>query len=188
MRTKLNDIASIQTGVFAKTTSTGDVVYLKARHFDENGRLSKALHPDLKLNYKTQKHLLKPDDIIFAAKGTKNFAAWYEGKHPLVVASTSFFIIRLDNSGRNKVLPPYLVWYLNHPSTQKYLKGYARGTNIVSIAKDVLEDLEVPVPEFHIQEAVIKINDLRNREKKLKENIEELREKLIQQQILNGIK
>ena len=188
MKTKLNNIASIQTGVFAKTTSIGDVVYLKARHFDENGRLRRELHSDLKLNNKTQKHLLKPDDIIFAAKGTKNFAAWYEGKNPLVVASTSFFIIRLGNSGRNKILPPYLVWFLNHPSTQKYLKGFAKGTNIVSIAKTVLEKLEIPVPEIQTQEAVIKINDLRNRERELKENIEELREKLIQQQILNGIK
>ena len=75
MITKLNQIASIQTGAFAETVSKGEVVYLKAKHFDENGKLNTILHPDLNINNITEKHLLKPGDVLFAAKGTKNFAA-----------------------------------------------------------------------------------------------------------------
>ncbi len=43
----LKHIADIQTGVFANTVSEGEIVYLKAKHFDENGQLSSVLHPDL---------------------------------------------------------------------------------------------------------------------------------------------
>lgn len=188
MNIQLNNLASIQTGIFAKTFSTGEIVYLKAKHFDDQGHLNKVLHPDLNLNKVTQKHLLQHGDVLFAAKGTKNFAAWYEAKNIPAVASTSFFIIRMENSFRDKILPEFLVWYLNHPNTQKYLKVKAKGTNIVSISKTVLQEMQILVPELQVQEAIIKINHLCNTEKQLKEKIEELREKLIQQQILNGIK
>lgn len=179
---------SIQTGVFAKTNPEGEIVYLKAKHFDENGKLKYRLHPDLKLNKLNKKHLLKENDIIFSAKGTKNIAAVYESKNQPAVASTSFFTIRINRDWEDKILSEYLAWFLNHPSTQKYLKGKAKGTSIVSIEKSALQELQVPIPSLQIQKAVLEINSLRNLEKQLKEKIEALREKQIQQQILNGIK
>lgn len=188
MKTLLKHIATIQTGTFVKTVSDGEVVYLQAKHFNEYGHLSSTLHPDLKANDVTEKHLLKPGDVLFAAKGTKNFAAWYESKNQPAVASTSFFIIRIENDWTNKIFPEFLAWFLNHPSTQKYLKGKAIGSSIVSISKSVLEELEISVPEMQIQKAVLKINQLRNSEKHLRQQIEILREKQIQQQLLNGIK
>ncbi|GBD86599.1 EcoKI restriction-modification system protein HsdS [bacterium BMS3Abin03] len=188
MKVKLKDIANIQTGLFARTASGGDVVYLKAKHFDQNGKLKTRLHPDLKLDSAAEKHLLKRGDVLYAAKGTKNFASWYESGNQPAVASTSFFVIRLTNNWSDKILPEFLVWSLNHPVTQRYLKGKAIGTAIVSISKSVLEDTEISIPDIQIQKAVLKITQLRNTEIKLKDQIETLREKQIQQQILNGIK
>ena len=40
-------------------------------------------------------HILRQGDVLFAAKGTKNFAALYESKYHTAVASTSFFVIRV---------------------------------------------------------------------------------------------
>jgi len=181
----LKHIAFIQTGLFAKPIAEGDIVYLQAKHFDENGNLRSSLHPDIKADYITEKHLLKTGDILFAAKGTKNFAAVFENHNEPAVASTSFFVIRLT---QKNLLPHFLVWYLNHPSTQKLLKGQAIGTSIVSISKAVLEELEVPVADINTQKAILQIAHLRNEEKKLKQQIEMLREKQIQQQINNVIK
>ena len=185
MKQVLKHIAFIQTGLFAKPIAEGDIVYLQAKHFDENGNLRSSLHPDIKADYITEKHLLKTGDILFAAKGTKNFAAVFENHNEPAVASTSFFVIRLT---QKNLLPHFLVWYLNHPSTQKLLKGQAIGTSIVSISKAVLEELEVPVADINTQKAILQIAHLRNEEKKLKQQIEMLREKQIQQQINNVIK
>lgn len=184
----LKHIAAIQTGLFAKTVSEGEIVYLQAKHFDEYGQLSSTLHPDLKANKTTEKHLLRHGDVLFAAKGTKNFAAWYENKNQPAVASTSFFVIRLEESFRDKILPEFLVWFINHPTSQKFLKGRAIGTSIVSISKSVLEELEVSIPDLQTQKTILKITQLRNSEKKIKQQIETLREKQIQQLIINGIK
>lgn len=188
MRTALRHIANIQTGIFAKTVTDGDIVYLQAKHFDEYGGLHATLHPDLKADSLTNKHLLRPGDVLFAAKGTKNFAACYESKNLPAVASTSFFVIRVQREFSNKILPEFLAWFLNEPGTQQLLKSQAIGTSIVSISKSVLEALEVSIPNLQTQKAVLKITQLRNREKNLKQQIETLREQQIQQQLIKAIK
>ena len=188
MKTKLQNIATIQSGIFAKPVSKGDVVYLKAKHFDESGKLKARLQPDIYINSISNKHLLNPGDLVFTAKGTKNVTAVYESKNLPAVASTSFFTIRINYEWVDKILPEFLAWFLNHPSTQKYLKGKAKGTAIVSIAKSTIQELQVPIPPPQVQRAVLEIHSLRKIEIQLKEKIESLREKQIQQIILNGIK
>ena len=179
MKTLIKDITNIQTGLFAKPAGIGELVYLQSKHFDEYGQLHSVLHPDVVAEGISEKHLLKNGDVLFAAKGTKNFAAVFENHNEPSVASTSFFVIRPEDK---KVLPQYLAWFLNNHTTQTLLKGQAIGTSIPSISKQVLENLEIPVPNIEIQKAILQITKLRNKEKSLKQKIETLREKQIQQQ------
>jgi len=185
LKTLVKNITSIQTGIFAKPAGSGEVVYLQSRHFDEYGQLLASLHPDLIADGISEKHLLKDGDVLFAAKGVKNFAAVYESHNEPAVASTSFFVIRLT---AKKVLPEYLAWFLNSHPTQAILKAQAIGTSIASISKVVLEGLEITVPSIETQKAILQITNLRNKEKALRQKIETLREKQIQQQIMNAIK
>ncbi|HMT74372.1 MAG TPA: restriction endonuclease subunit S [Chitinophagaceae bacterium] len=184
MKYKIGDIAKLQTGLFAKPEAAGEVVYLQVRHFDEKGLLKTELYTDLKHSKVTEKHLLQEGDILFAAKGTKNFAAVYESHNPPAVASTSFFVIRLNES---RVLPAYLAWYLNHPLIAKQLKEQAIGTATPSISKAVLEQLEIPVPAVQKQKLIIELQELIKKEKELQDHIEELRQNNIQQQIFKAI-
>ena len=181
----IKDITTTQTGLFAKPAGVGELVYLQSKHFDEYGQLHSVLHPDLQAKGISEKHLLKDGDVLFAAKGTKNFAAVFENHNEPSVASTSFFVIRPTG---NILLPQFLAWYLNNPATQMLLKGQAIGTSIPSISKQVLENLEIPVPVIKTQKAIVEISKLRNQEKALKQKIEVLRERQIQQQIINAIK
>jgi len=183
LKTTLKHIANIQTGVFAKPISEGNIVYLQAKHFDETGNLIETLYPDLNGNSKIEKHLLNVGDVLFAAKGTKNFAACYEKTDIPAVASTSFFVIRLFS---NNILPQYLRWFLNHPDTQLLLKSKARGTSIASISKVVLEELEINFPSLQRQSIILQIDKLYKKKKLLKQQMEHLRDKQIQQQLINA--
>jgi len=185
LKKKIGNIADIRTGIWAKPHLNGDVVYLQAKHFDEEGNVVARLHPDLYFNEISQKHFLNPGDIVFAAKGIKNFAAVFEAHNQSAVASTSFFVIKLLD---DKVLPQYLAWFLNHPETQKYLKTFARGTSIASISKSVLEQLEVPVPDNQAQENILRIAELRKKQRKLTFEIDNLKEQYIQQQLFKALK
>jgi restriction endonuclease S subunit len=181
----LKHITHIHTGLFAKPSGIGELVYLQSKHFDEYGKLQAVLYKDLPAEGISEKHLLKNGDVLFAAKGTKNFAAIFENHNEPSVASTSFFVLRLTDK---KVLPDYLAWFLNSSPTQSLLKAQAIGTSMASISKVVLESLEISVPGIETQQAILQISELRNKEKNLKSEIEKLREQLIQQQIFNALK
>ncbi|MBK9961985.1 MAG: restriction endonuclease subunit S [Saprospiraceae bacterium] len=184
MKTQIKNLTNIQTGLFAKPSGVGELVYLQSKHFDEFGILHSTLHPDLKANGVSKKHLLKDGDVLFAAKGTKNFATVFENHNEPSVASTSFFVLRPSDK---KVLPQFLAWFLNNHTTQTLLKGQAIGTSIPSISKQVLENLEITIPNIEIQKTILQIAKLRNKEKSLKLKIETLREKQILQIIINKI-
>jgi restriction endonuclease S subunit len=185
LKTLIKDITNIQTGLFAKPSDKGEVVYLQSKHFDENGKLLGELHPDLLANSISEKHFLKDGDVLFAAKGTKNFAAVYENHNEPAVASTSFFVLRLTDKN---VLPEYLGWILNHPNTQYVIKDNARGTAIPSIRKSVLEDLEISIPSIEKQRIIIKLSALVKKENEIRMSILQQRKQLIEQQIFNAIK
>ena len=181
---KLENIAAIQTGIFAKPINDGEVVYLQAKHFDETGNIISKLHPDLFYSNVSIKHLLLPGDVIFAAKGFKNFAAVYEAHNLPAVASTSFFVIRLQ---KETVLPEFLAWFMNHPDTQAFLKANAYGTAMASISKAFLMEMEIPIPSLQIQLKILKISDLRKREKYLIQQIETSKDQLINKQIIKAL-
>lgn len=185
MRRKLGEIAKLQTGLFGKPEAKGDLVYLQVKHFDENGMLKTEIYPDLREDNVTKKHLLIDGDILFAAKGTKNFATVFEDHNPPAVASTSFFVIRVKGKG---ILPHFLAWYLNQPSVLKKLKDQATGTSIPSISKAMLDDLEIPEPEKRVQYAILQIASLMRRENEIQERLKYLRETKIQKQIFELIK
>lgn len=185
MKTKLKNLAEIQTGVFARTVAKGDAAYLQPKYFDDSGRLTITLAPDLNTFDMADKHLLQQGDVLFAAKGSKNFATCFDFESMPAAASTSFFVIRLID---DSILPEYLTWFLNHPSTIEFLKRHARGTRIQSISKSVLNDLSIPRPSLERQSLVAKIDKLRSSEKKLKTKIEALRETQIQYLLFNTLK
>ena len=185
MRRKLGDIAKIKTGLFAKPEAKGDLVYLQVKHFDDNGLLKTEIYPDLRDDKVTEKHLLADGDILFAAKGSKNFAVVYENHNLPAVASTSFFVIRV---AEKELLPKFIAWYLNQPDTLKKLKDQAIGTAIPSISKVTLEDLEIPVPEKLVQHAVLEIASLIRKENDIQGRLKFLRESLIQKKVFERIK
>lgn len=184
MKTLIKEITHIQTGLFAKPSDKGEVVYLQSKHFDEYGQLHAVLYPDLMADGISEKHLLKDGDVLFAAKGNKNFAAVFENHNEPSVASTSFFVLRQTG---NKVLPRYIAWFLNHTTTQNVLKEMARGTSIPSIRKSVLEDLEIVIPSLENQKIIVTLSELALKETEIRMKVLERRKQIIEQQIFNAI-
>ncbi len=185
MKQKVKFIATIQTGLFAKPVSKAGALYLQTKHFNKSLTVNSFIHPSISMNGVAEKHILKQGDILFAAKGNRNFAACFNVLEYPSVASTSFFVIRLHDKN---VLPEYFEWFLNQLEVMSFLKGKAKGTAIASISKTTISDLEISIPSIHKQKLILKIQHLRSREKKLAEKKDVLRKKIIQQQIMNAIK
>lgn len=177
----------MRSGIFAKPDQWGDVIYLQAKHFDDKGFVMPNVHPDLLMDGKVEKHLLSEGDILFAAKGYKNFAAVYYNSIGLSVASSTFLVLSLEQGGGN-VVPEYVKWYLNRSDSMQILRSGAMGTGLPSISKPFLESFEIEVPSVEVQRKILEIQSLRNKEIEIKQHIDELREIEIQHSLLKAVK
>ncbi|MBD1396751.1 restriction endonuclease subunit S [Pontibacter sp. JH31] len=187
MKVLLKELVAIQTGVYAKTAPSGNATYLQASMFDAFGKLQVGIVPNVVIEGGLSRHLLSESDVLFVAKGANNFAVEYDAVMGQAIASSIFLILKPMKKSVQQVLPAYLAWYLNHPITQTQLKHQARGSSIPSISKKTLEELEIPLPSLERQQQVLRIQQLRNKEKQIIQRLEVLREQQIQSQLLLAV-
>ena len=183
----LKDVADIRTGVYARPHNQGEVTYLQSNNFNEEGELTKIHPPELPLSDISEKHLLKTGDILFSAKGSRNFAFLFNSKTGLSVASSTFFVIKIKKEYEQKIMPAYLSWYLNHPKTKELLQLKARGSKMPSISKGDLQELEIRVPAVELQQKIIKIDELRKSQNKLLNQIKEFKDNYTQNIVFNKL-
>jgi len=179
------EIALIQTGVYAQTSSNGHLYYIQARHFDTNRQFIKRVKPELPFYEKLEKHILQTGDVLVAAKGYDRFAVAYRGIPWPAVASSMFIVLCIID--KNKILPEYLAWFINHPKTQSILSGCSKGTALPSVTKDDVGKLEILIPSVEQQKSVLKVYELFQKERQLKLKLDTLTKSKIQQQIFNAI-
>lgn len=188
MTEKLKNISIFQSGLYDKPDINPDTLYLQSIHFNRNGEFDTTVQPALKLNQKLEKHLLKEGDILFAAKGLNNFAVVYHSSIGNAVASSSFIVMKLPESELQLISPEYLAWYINHNKQIRLLHEQQLGTTIPSISMKQLGEMDVEIPPLHIQEKVLRLQKLREKEKEISLQIEEWKDKLYQNLLDNAIK
>lgn len=111
-------------------------------------------------------------------------AALFEKSYAAVVGS-QFCIVRPD---LERLIPEYLWWFFNLPTTQEYLLSRARGSYVRSLPVSALGELEIPVPTISKQRAIARIHALRLHEKALMAELSERRTYLLDQTLLRSAK
>lgn len=171
----------------------------KIKH-DPNGDVGILQMKDIKDNYLSfdyqnidkvsdfifkDKFYLQKNDILFVSKGVNNFAIAIDDIDFKVVPSATFFVIRVDEK---KVIPEYVVWYINQKEAQNYLNEKKAGTYVPNLNKQDIMELPIKVPSLKTQKAIAKTAVLLNREIEILEKIKTNRKELIQNQLLKLIK
>lgn len=184
MLRKLKDIASIATGIYEKSSPSGDTFYLQSKHFDEYGefRGDAFLNPEIVMDGKLERHLLRDGDVLLTAKGDNNKACLYRNEIGQAVASSTFFVIRLT---AQDMLPTFLQWYFNTTYMQSQFSGLSRGTHILSISKKMLMDVGVHLPPLKIQQKILDVQTLWEKERVLTLEILEQKEIFYQNLLIN---
>jgi restriction endonuclease S subunit len=188
MVVRLHEITDIKTGITFRNrlldNLQGDVEVIQMKDVDYYGNISERL---VRINNDLikPKHLLQPEQLILLAKGKYTAACLIPQLTKKYVISSAFFSLRIKST--KLVLPAYLQWYLNQPEARNYFKSYASGTSMFSLPMSVLKNLEVPLPSLAVQDKVIKIIDLRKQENQTVLQLEEEKEKYIQQLIIQHV-
>lgn len=181
---KLEDIANITTGVYEKAAATGDAFYLQSKHFDAQGRFQGdvIIQPEIFMDARLERHLLQEGDILLIAKGEYNRACLYNKEVSPAVASSTFFVIRLKDES---VLPEYLQWYFNTAFMQSMFSSLSRGTQIASLSKKSVAQVEAPVPPVPQQKRILEIQGLWEKEQALASALLEQKGVFYQNLLLN---
>lgn len=167
---KLTDLTEISSGLFLKTDLSANTVYLQSKHFDKNGIPQYNWENEVNCDENLYSHFLQPGNVIYAAKGSKNFAYAIPQNFPRAVASTTFFVLKIKT---RLIDPYYLCWFLNKSETQKYAKALSKGTAIPSISKTDMEEILIPVPGIEQQKIILQLEDLRNKALNIKNELNE---------------
>jgi hypothetical protein len=121
---------------------------------------------------------LQPDDILFVAKGARNFAVCLNEVPAPALCSQYFFLIRVHDS--RQLLPAFLAWQINQVPAQRYLGKNAEGTDQLSIRRGVLEALPIAVPAMAQQHALIRLDQAVRQERRHLESLIRNRQQQIQ--------
>lgn len=185
MKLKLKEISKIQFGAYERSEREGFIQYLQAKNFTDEGVLLRNIDTFLPEDTKFNDTCLAIGDILFAGKGNRFFAAAYDSSWGKTVASSVFYIIRLNT---DIILPHYLSAILNLPQNISYFQQAATGSSILSLRKKELEDFELEIPPLAFQQKIIEFRRLHVLEMALTEQIREQKKILYQSAITKILK
>lgn len=137
---------------------------VQMKDLSENSKIDWAATTQVQLESKKEPDWLTDGDILFAARSTRNIASLVESCPPNVLAAPYFYVIRLN---QKKVLPKFLAWQLNQGPLQKYFQRESEGSITKSIKKSSLEEVEIAIPTIEIQQKIISMAEIFDREKEI---------------------
>jgi restriction endonuclease S subunit len=180
----IGNIAFLFSGIYANTSSSRgeEVYYIQIRHWDKQKNWQQHVEPELRLEDRFAKSYLKPGDLLIVTKGTDFFAVLYDGRYAPAIASSVFTVLRIKDT--NNILPAYLQWFLNHPNTSKTFVGASKGTSTPLITKDVIENLEMPVPSLERQKNILRLEQLHRSAASIRSRINQLNETVFYSHLL----
>lgn len=115
---------------------------------------------------------LQRGDVIFVARGMRNYALCMDEVPKPTVCSQYFFLLRVRSSPLSQaLLPEFLAWQINRAPAQRYLASNAEGSDQLSIRRGVLEDLPLVVPPIEQQQRIVALGAAARRERQLLEKL-----------------
>jgi len=129
---------------------------------------------------------LEPGDILFMARGARNYSVLVDKIPDRVLAAACFFIVRIPNS---EIIPEYLWWYLNQSPVEEYLNRFSgRSVHMPVVRRAILESIDIPVPPIEVQKQVAVITTLMMKEQVLYKKMAEKRKYLMTEICLKSIR
>ena len=168
MKTKLKNIASVQMGYSfrsgLKPEQTGNIAVIQMKDLTEDNLVDQHSLLLIKLNDFKEHHKAELNDLVFRSRGQTNTAALIDVNIGPSVVAAPLLRIRIE---KNSILPAYLCWFINQPSSQMFIQSKSNSSAMRMTGKSVLEDLEIVLPSIEIQQQIITLEKLSSQEQHL---------------------
>jgi type I restriction enzyme M protein len=163
------DVLTIRLGSYEPPQEQGSHKLLLPSNVDATGRLTTEANQRFALNSSaTERALLQTGDVLLPAKGGRYAATLVTDELAGYVASSGFFILQLSPG----IIPAYLVAYLNHPLTQRLLRGMTNASTTVPVLnKAALLATPIDLPPLPVQQHLAALHQLWLHEQQLTERL-----------------
>ena len=129
--------------------------YIRITDYDEFG--IEENHEYMTAEFYSSKHLLQPNDILFARTGgTVGKTYFYDGKIGDAVFAGYCIRFRFDES---KVIPKFIYWYTKTNAYEKWVNGIQRPSGQPNINKEEYKSFEIVLPSITIQQKIVEQMD-----------------------------
>jgi len=127
---------------------------------------------------------VSPGSILLPSRGSKGgyfrascLVSSPSSERPVVVSSQ--FLVITPKQG---VLPEFLCWLLNRPETQHWIAegGGSQGTSLVMLNATTVKQLPLDIPALPIQQKIVHLNALWEKEQQLTHALLNNRETMLQ--------
>lgn len=177
---RLRDVAEISTGYPFRgkvyPEEGGDVMVVQIKDIDAESGLTADRTLQLRSEGgKYDRYLLAAGDVLFQSRGSRHPAALVDA----TIHGIAALGLHVLKPNRRQIRSEFLVWYLNHPKAQADIKDIAKGSYVPFVSKAALEDFRLPVPPMQMQDRIVEVADLQQRERQLAVQLEQLRQHLV---------
>jgi hypothetical protein len=177
---RIADIASVFSGYHFRGgvnhVADGRYAVIQAKDVDDSLNFDRERLVRVNLEGDPERYLVQQGDVVFLSRGIHPWALAISEPIGDTVVPSSFYILRADPQ---RVRPEYLAWFLNHPKTQVTLGDIAKGSNIPFISMREFGDFPVQIPALKIQEKIVSLARLNDREQQLLKELGILRGRLV---------
>ena len=142
----------------------GNTSVIQMKDLSEDNRLNAQELVQINIKDLKDRHRVKFNDLAFRSRGQTNTAALINQELSDAVIAAPLLRIRVES---DSVMPAYLCWFINQPTSQAVLQSKATGTSGRMIGKPVVEGLEIVVPSLDMQQKIVEIYQLSINEQKL---------------------
>jgi len=163
----VKSLMAIQAGYPFRGTvpkvADGNALALQIRDLLPDGRIAWAQLVRTQVSRADDSQWLQGGDVVFVARGAKNYAVYLEDVPVSAVCSQYFYVLR---SRSDRLLPAFLAWQINQAPIQRYLSTNAEGSDQLSIRRTVLENIPITVPPIDRQRLFVALIETAASEKK----------------------
>lgn len=179
---KLEELADVRLGHPFRGSfpdlPTGSVGVVQMRDLTSQGVLDWSSIRRTEIETRKELEWLKAGDILFASRGTSNYAGCLRDVPLQVVCSPHLYVITVRN--QQLVLPEFIAWQINRMASQRYLKQSAEGSDQLSVRRAVLENLPLTIPSIAHQQRLLALDHATRQEKLALEALIRNREKQVE--------
>lgn len=181
MRARLADYVDIQAGHPFRGSvpedRDGKAFALQMRDITPDGVVDWSLLTRTSLEAHKNAAWLQAGDVVFVARGQRNYALCLEEVPVPAVCSQYFFLLKVRSPA---LLPGFLAWQINRAPAQRYLAKNAEGSDQLSIRRGVLEGVPLVVPQLEEQQRIVALARDARRERQLLEALIRNREQQLE--------